>query len=196
MFSFNNETILNKRFNMIIKEDNIETELIFKYFCDIKNKKMKILSLLNDNYVKYFSSSELHQYYLFIRNIDYLFNYMESIYKDMDLSTFLEKGEYSFNELKDYIYANNKEYDKIKNESIKKMSNYEIEKNINNYSKKCLKYYKYVLNKYNEKYLNDKGLIFDCIKIRLYLSNVYNFITILQVQQVPFVQYHHDELLF
>ena len=176
MFAFNNETVINKRLNMIIKEDNIETELIFKYFCDIKNKKMKILSLFNDNYVKYFSSSELHQYYLFIRNIDFLFNYMESIYKDMDLSTFLEKGEYSFNELKDYIYANNKEYDKIKNEGVKKMSNYEIEKNIINYSKKCLKYYKSVLNKYNEKYINDKGLIFECIKIRLYLSNVYNFI--------------------
>ena len=176
MFDFNNETVLNKRLNMIIKEDDNETELIFKYFFDIKNIKTKILSMFNDNYVKYFSSSEFHQYYLFLRNIDYLFNYMESIYKDMDLLAFLEKGEKSLNELLDYIYANNNEYDKIKNESIKKMSNYELEKNIIYYSKKCLKYYKYVLNKYNEKYLNDKGLIFDCIKIRLYLSNIYNII--------------------
>ena len=178
MFDFNNETILNKRLNIIIKEDNNENELIYKYFCNLNNKKMEILTLFNDNYAKYFSSSELHQYYLFIRNIYYLFNYLENLYKDINLLSFVEKGENAFNELKEYLYSNNKENDKVKKESIKKMSTYDLEKNICYYSKKCLKYYKYALNKYNEKYLNDKDQIFDCIKIRLYLSNVYNLLNI------------------
>ena len=174
MFDFNNETILNKRLNMIIKEDNNETELIFKYFCDIKNKKIKILALFNDKYVKYFSSSELHQYYLFIRNLNCLFNYIDKIYNEKTLLTFIEKGEKEYNILKEYIYALNKEFDKIKDENIKNLSRYDLEKNYNCYSKKCLKYYKYVFNKYNENYLKDKDAILDCIKIRLYLSNIYN----------------------
>ena len=81
MYDFNNEIILEKRLNMIIKEDNSEEELTFKYFCDIFKKKKMIKALFNDNYVKYFSSSELHQYYLFIMNVHYLFGYLENLYK-------------------------------------------------------------------------------------------------------------------
>ena len=178
LFDFNNQNILEKRLNMIIKEDNDEEELIFKYFCDIENKKQKIIGLFNDNYVKYFSSSELHQYYLFIRQINYLFDYLENLYSQKSISIFFEKGENALNILKQYIFANNKELDKVTNENIKKLSSYEIEKNIINYSKKTLKYFKYVLNKYSLNYKYEKEKIFDCIRIRLHLSIVFNLLNI------------------
>ena len=176
IFDFNNENILDKRLNMIIKEDNDEEELVFKYICDINNKKRKLIALFNDNYVKYFSSSELHQYYLFIRQINYLFDYLSNLLSQKSILIFIEKGLDNLNILKEYISANNKEWEKVKNENLKKLSSYDIEKNIIHYSKKCLRYFKYVLNNYNSKYIYDKSIIFGCIKIRLYLSNVYNLL--------------------
>ena len=161
---------------MIIKKDNDEEELVFKYFCDIENKKQKIIGLFNDNYVKYFSSSELHQYYLFVRQINYIFDYLESLYSQKSLSILFEKGENELNILRQYIFANNKELDKVSDEKIKTMSLYDLEKNIINYGKKTLKYYKYVLNIYNLNYKYDKDKIFDCIKIRLHLSIIFNLL--------------------
>jgi hypothetical protein len=73
IFDFNNEILLYKRLNMIIKEDNKEENFNFKYFSNFKIIKKRMLYLFNDNYVKYLSSNELHQYYLFIRNIEHLF---------------------------------------------------------------------------------------------------------------------------
>ena len=78
--------------------------------------------------------------------------------------------------MEEYFFVINKEYDKVKNENLKKLSSYELEKNVLFYSKKCLKYFKYVLNKYNLDFYDDKGKIFDCIKIRIYLSIVYNLL--------------------
>ena len=174
MFDFNNENIINKRLNMIIKEDDNEEELIFKYFCDVHFKKQKIIALFNDNYVKYFSSSELHQYYLFIRNINFLFDYLTKLISEKTIDIYFEKGENSLNYLKECIAANNKEFDKIKNEKIKNLSTYDLDKNIIYYSKKCLKYFKYVLNRNDFLYNYDKEKIYDCIKVRLILSITYN----------------------
>ena len=176
MFDFNNENILDKRLNMIIKEDNGEEELIYKYFCDINNKKQKITALFNDNYVKYFSSSELHQYYLFIRNINYLFDHLSKLISEKSNDIYFEKGQNTLNILKEYILVNNKEFDKVKNEKIKNLSAYELEKAIIHYSKKCLKYFKYLLNKNDLCYIYDKEKIYDCIKIRINLSIVYNLL--------------------
>ena len=78
--------------------------------------------------------------------------------------------------MKEYISSNNKEFDNVKNENIKNLSLYELEKGILFYSKKSIKYFKYVLNLYNSKYLNDKEILFDCIKIRLILSFIFNLI--------------------
>ena len=176
ILDFNNENILEKRLNMIIKEDIEEKELIFKYFCDIENKKQKIIALFNDNYIKYFSSSEMHQYYLFMRFINYLFDHLENLYSEKSISTFFEKGEKALNILTEYIYAIHKQFEKVQNENIKHLSVYELEKQIAYYSKKCLKYFKYVLNKYNSEYMINKDKIIYCVKIRLYLSIVYNLL--------------------
>jgi hypothetical protein len=176
IFDFNNENILEKRLKMIIKEDCEEEDFVFKYFCDVENKKKKMIALFNDNYVNYFSSSELHQYYLFIRQINYLFDYLSNLISEKSITTYFEKGENAYNALKEYISANNKDWENVKNENIKNLSTYDIEKNINHYSKKYLKYLKYVLNQYNINYIFNKGQIFDCIKIRLHSSIAYNLL--------------------
>ena len=176
IFDFNNENILEKRLKMIIKEDSEEEDFVFKYFCDVENKKKRIIALFNDNYVNYFSSSELHQYYLFIRQINYLFDYLSNLISEKSISTYFEKGENAYNSLKEYISANNKDWENVKNENIKNLSTYDIEKNILHFSKKFLKYLKYELNQYNINFIYNKGQIFDCIKIRLHSSIAYNLL--------------------
>ena len=175
IFDFNNEILLYKRLNMIIKEDKEEDKFIFKYFTNIEIIKKKILGLFNDKYEKYFSSNEFHQYYLFIRNIKYLFEYLSNLINEQNINNVFEKGKNSFNILKEYINAYNKEWEKVKKENLKKTNSFEIEKSIIHYSKKCLKFYKYILNQYDENYLYDKNInnIFNCVKIRIHLSEFY-----------------------
>ena len=170
IFDFNNEILLYKRLNMLIKEDTEENDFIYKYFTDIESNKKKILGLFNDNYEKYLSSSEFHQYYLFIRNIKYLFEYLSNNINGNNINSYFEKGENSYNKLKEYINVTNN-----KNENAKKLNIYDLEKNIIHYSKKSLKFFKYVLNQYDSKYSYDKSVnnIFNCVKIRLNLSLFY-----------------------
>ena len=77
--------------------------------------------------------------------------------------------------LKEYINAYNKDWEQVKKENLKKMETYEIEKNIIHYGKKCLKFYKYILTQYDANYIYDKNInnIFNCVKIRLHLSEFY-----------------------
>ena len=175
IFNFNNEILLQKRLDMLIKEDKKEDNFVFRYFSNTESNKKKILGLFNDNYEKYLSSTELHQYYLFIRNIKYLFEYLSNMINSNSIITYLEKGEIMFSKLKEYIYANNKEWEKVKNENLKNINIYELNKNITYYSKKTLKYLKYVLMQYDSNYKYDKNInnIFNCVKIRLHLSLFY-----------------------
>ena len=175
IFDFNNEILLYKRLNMIIKEDNKEENFNFKYFSNFKIIKKRMLYLFNDNYVKYLSSNELHQYYLFIRNIEHLFRYLSDLINENNINIYFSKGENNYNILQEYIDINNKKWEKIKNQNLKNLDIYEIEKNIKYYSKKSLKYYKYILIKYDSDYKDNKNIIniFNCIKIRLYLSLFY-----------------------
>ena len=175
IFNFNNEILLHKRLDMLIKEDKEEDNFVFRYFSNTKSNKKKILGLFNDNYEKYLSATELHQYYLFIRNIKYLFEYLSNMINGNSIISYFEKGENIFNKLKEYINAMNKQWDKVKNENLKKLNLYELDKNITNYSKKTLKFFKYVLMQYDTNYKYDKSKIniFNCVKIRLNLSLFY-----------------------
>ena len=172
IFDFNNEILFYKRLNFLIKEDIEENNIVFRYFTNIESTQQKILGLFNDKYEKYLSANELHQYYLFIRNIKYLFEHLNNSINENSIITYFEKGENTFNILKEYINAFNKQWDKVKRENLKNLNSYEIEKNIKYYSKKCLKYFKYVLFQYDSNYKYDKSInnIFNCVKIRLNLS--------------------------
>ena len=175
IFNFNNEILLHKRLDMLIKEDKEEDNFVFRYFSNTESNQKKILGLFNDNYEKYLSTTELHQYYLFIRNIKYLFEYLSNMINGNSIISYFEKGENIFNKLKEYINAINKQWDKVKNENLKKLNLYELDKKITNYSKKTLKFYKYVLMQYDTNYKYDKSRnnIFNCVKIRLNLSSFY-----------------------
>ena len=168
IFDFNNEILLYKKLNILIQEDSEENNFAFRYFTNTELTQQKILGLFNDKYEKYLSANELHQYYLFIRNIEYLFEHLNNAINENNIITYFEKGENTFNILKEYINAFNKE-------NLKNLNSYEIEKNIKHYSKKCLKYFKYVLFQYDSNYKYDKSInnIFNCVKIRLSLSSFY-----------------------
>ena len=168
IFDFNNEILLYKKLNILIQEDSEESNFAFRYFTNTELTQQKILGLFNDKYEKYLSANELHQYYLFIRNIKYLFEHLNNAINENNIITYFEKGENTFNILKEYINAFNKE-------NLKNLNSYEIEKNIKHYSKKCLKYFKYVLFQYDSNYKYDKSInnIFNCVKIRLSLSSFY-----------------------
>ena len=107
IFEFNNKILLYNRYNMIIKEDTEEDSFIYKYFCNIEYNKTKILRLFNDNFVKYLSKTELHQYYFFIRNIDYLFNYLNKLLQENDSFSYFEKGINALNILQEKIKESN-----------------------------------------------------------------------------------------
>ena len=175
IFEFNNEILLYKRLNILIKEDKEESNFVFRYFTNTEITQEKILGLFNDKYEKYLSANELHQYYLFIRNIKYLFAHLNNAINENGILTYFEKAESTFNVLKDYIYAFNKQWEKVKNENLKKLNSYDIEKNIKHYCKKCLKYFKYVLFQYDSSFKYDKSInnIFNCVKIRLSLTSFY-----------------------
>ena len=167
IFEFNNKILLYNRYNMIIKEDTEEDSFIYKYFCNIEYNKTKILRLFNDNFVKYLSKTELHQYYFFIRNIDYLFNYLNKLLQENDSFSYFEKGINALNILQEKIKESN-------NSTTKDIV--EINKDIMYYSKKSLKYFKYILEDYDIKLKkDDKNMdnILNSIKIRLYLAQFY-----------------------
>ena len=175
IFDFNNEILLPKRMNMLIIEDKEEENFVFRYFSNVESNLNKILALFNDNYEKYLSSSEYHQYYLFLRNIKYLFEYLSNMINGNSIVSYFEKGESMFNKMKDYINAYNKQWEKVKNQNLKKMDIYELNKNIKHYGEKTLKIYNYILLQYDSKYKYDKNInnIFNCIKIRLHLSSFF-----------------------
>ena len=175
IFDFNNEILLHKRMNMLVKEDNEEDNFVFRYFSNVENNENKILALFNDNYEKYLSSTEYHQYNLFIRNIKYLFEYLSNMINGNSIISYFEKGEIIFNKMKDYINAYNKQWENVKNQNLKKMDIYELDKNIKHYAEKTLKIYNYILFQYDSKYKYDKNIsnIFNCIKIRLHLSSFF-----------------------
>ena len=172
IFAFNNEILFHKKLSKLIKEDEKEENFGFKYFTNIDSVQKKIFALLNDNYEKYLSGTELHQYYLFIRNIKYLFEHLNNMINENNISSYFEKGENAFNQLKECINAKNKNWDKVTNENLKKLDMYDLDKNIKLFSKKSLNYFKYVLKQYDTNYKKDKNMnnIFNSIKIRLHLS--------------------------
>ena len=126
IFDFNNEILLYKKLNILIQEDSEENNFAFRYFTNTELTQQKILGLFNDKYEKYLSANELHQYYLFIRNIKYLFEHLNNAINENNIITYFEKGENTFNILKEYINAFNKE-------NLKNLNSYEIEKNIKHY---------------------------------------------------------------
>ena len=178
ILDFNNEIILEKRLDMFIDKDINEELFINKYFCDYNNKKEKIYSLFNDKYTKYFCSSELNQYYIFIKEIDYLFDYLSNSISNKSVLDFLDKGEKSLNSLKDYYLAYNGKYEKVKNDKIKEMQKFEVYKKLIFYGKNAIKYYKYGMKISDLNYLNKKDTLYNSIKSRLYLSIVYSSLDI------------------
>ena len=178
ILDFNNEIILEKRLDMIIDKDINEQLFINKYFCDYDNKKEKIYSLFNDKYANYFCSSEMKQYYIFIKEIDYLFDYLSISNENKSVLYFLEKGEKSLNFLKDYYLAYNDKFEKVKDDKIKEMEKFDIYKKLIFHGKNAIKYYKYGMKISDLNYLNKKDTLYNSIKSRLYLSIVYSSLDI------------------
>ena len=178
ILDFNNEIILEKRLDMIIDKDINEQLFIDKYFCDYESKKEEIYSLFNDKYIHYISSTEMNQYYLFIKEIDYLFNYLSSSISNKSSLFYMDKGENALNSLKDYYSAFNKKFDNIKNDKVKEMPQFEIYKSLLLYGKNAIKFYKYAMKFSDINYLNKKDSLYKSIKNRLYLSIVYSSLDI------------------
>ena len=111
-----------KKMILASEEDSIE---------GIKMKRKELNQFFNDDYVKYRTSADLHEYFQFKTQISFILSQLNfSIYSNIngkEMSFYKEKGDAMLKILKQYRYAFNDKWNKVTQKDIKDLNFYQIE---------------------------------------------------------------------
>lgn len=119
------------------KNDNLE---------NLSMRKKELMTFFSDDYIKYRNSSDLHDFFQFRTQLNFIFSRKEYfIYqaiKGKEISYYKTAGDEMVSYLKQYRYAFNDKWNKVTMEGIKELNFYQIEEKIHYYGYKAFLHYK------------------------------------------------------